>query len=188
MLLHSPEGDHLEYVVCLQFQTTNNKAEYEVLLQVLKLAKSFGANSDLIQGDSQLVISQVNGTCEAKEEQMKKYLNKVRQCIKGFTTTQFQQIPKEENAEADALAKTTSTDDIVGDQVQVQYIPSIDITKVNQIDRVANWTSPIMSYLKHGVLPEDKEEARKFRARAVRFVLMDEVLYKGVFLNPTSGV
>ena len=45
-----------------------------------------------------------------------------------------------------------------------------------------------MSYLKHGVLPEDKEEARKFRARAVRFVLMDEVLYKGVFLNPTSGV
>ena len=48
MLLHSPEGDHLEYVVCLQFQTTNNKAEYEALLQVLKLAKSFGANSDLI--------------------------------------------------------------------------------------------------------------------------------------------
>ena len=50
---------------------------------------------------------------------MKKYLNKVRQRIKGFTTTQFQQIPKKENAEANALAKTTSTDDIVGDQVQV---------------------------------------------------------------------
>ena len=61
----------------------------------------------------------MNGTCEAKEEQMKKYLNKVRQRIKGFTTTQFQQIPKEENAEANTLAKTTSTDDIVGDQVQV---------------------------------------------------------------------
>ena len=45
-----------------------------------------------------------------------------------------------------------------------------------------------MSYLKHGVLPEDKEEARKFRVKAVKFVLMDEVLYKRVFLNPTSGV
>ena len=62
-----------------------------------------------------MVIGQVNGTCEAKEERMKKYLNKVRQCIKGFTTAQFQQIPREENAEANSLAKTTSTDNIVGD-------------------------------------------------------------------------
>ena len=78
-----------------------------------------------------MVIGQVNGTCEAKEERMKKYLNKVRQCIKGFTTAQFQQIPLEENAEANSLAKTTATDNIVGDQVQVKYIPSIDIPEVN---------------------------------------------------------
>ena len=104
-----------------------------------------------------MVIGQVNGTCEAKEERMKRYLGKVKQCIKGFITTQFQQIPKEENAEADALAKTASANEIVGDQVKVQYIPSIDISEVNQIDRVTNWTSPIMSYLKDKVLPEDRE-------------------------------
>ena len=45
-----------------------------------------------------------------------------------------------------------------------------------------------MSYLKHGVLPEDKEEARKLREKAMRFILVDEVLYKRVFLNPTLGV
>ena len=69
----------MEYVVRLQFQTTNNKAEYEVLLQGLELAKSLGVDSVVIQGDSQLMIGQVNGTCEAKEEQIKRYLDKVKQ-------------------------------------------------------------------------------------------------------------
>ena len=35
-----------------------------------------------------------------------------------------------------------------------------------------------MSYLKDGLLLEDKEEARKLRVRAAKFVLMNEVLYK----------
>ena len=68
IILQSLEGDHLEYAVRLQFQTTNNETEYEALLQGLKLAKSLEADLVLVQGDSQLVIGQVNGTCEAKEE------------------------------------------------------------------------------------------------------------------------
>ena len=92
----------------------------------------------LNHGDSQLVIGQVNGTCEAKEERMKKYLGKVKQCIKSFTTTQFQQIPIKDNVEADVLDKTASADKMVSDQIKVQYIPSIDIPEVHQIDEVAN--------------------------------------------------
>ena len=68
IILQSLEGDHQEYAVRLQFQTTNNEAEYEALLQGLELAKSLEADLVLVQGDSQLVIGQVNGTCEAKEE------------------------------------------------------------------------------------------------------------------------
>ena len=112
---------------------------------------------------------------------MKKYLNKVRQCIKGFITAQFQQIPSEENVEANALAKIASIDEIARDQVKVQYIPSIDIPEVNQIDEVTSQTSPIMSYLKDGVLPKDKEDARKLKVRVARFILIDEVLYKKGF-------
>ena len=80
----------------------------------------------------------MNGTCEVKEERMRKYLDKVKQCIKGFTTAKFQQIPMEENVEADILAKTASADEMVGDQVKIQYISSIDILEVNQIDGVTN--------------------------------------------------
>ena len=76
VVLLSPEGDKLTHKVRLQYQTTNNEAEYEALIKGLELARSVEVESTLNLGDSQLFIGQVNETCEAKEEQMKKYLNK----------------------------------------------------------------------------------------------------------------
>ena len=52
------------------------------------------------------------------------------------------------------------------------------------IDGLANWTTPIMFYLKDKLLFEDREKARKLRVRAAKFVLMDEVLYKMGFSQP----
>ena len=66
VVLKSLEADTLK--VCLHYPTTNNEAEYETLLKGLELAKSLGAEPILVQGDSQLVIGQVNGMYEAKEE------------------------------------------------------------------------------------------------------------------------
>ena len=67
-MLQSPKGDKLTYKVRLQYQATHNEVEYETLLKGLELAKSIESESVLILGDSQLVMGQVNGTCEAKEE------------------------------------------------------------------------------------------------------------------------
>ena len=61
VVLKSPEADTLKRKVRLHYQTTNNEAKYETLLKGLELAKSLGAESVLVQGDSQLVIGQVNG-------------------------------------------------------------------------------------------------------------------------------
>ena len=187
IVLQSPIGDHLEYAIRLQFQMTNNEAEYKALLQGLELAKSLGAEAVLVQGDSKLIIGQVNGTCEAKEERIKRYLGKVKQSIKGFTTTQFHQIPMEENMEADVLAKVASANELVDDQIKVQYIPSVDVPKVHQIYGEASWSTPIISYLKDGLLPKDREEARKLRVRVAKFVLMDKVLQKRGFSQPYLG-
>lgn len=68
IVLQSLKGDHLQYAVHLQFQTTNNVVKYEALLQGLVLAKSLGADLVLVQENSQLVIGQVNEVYEAKEE------------------------------------------------------------------------------------------------------------------------
>ena len=68
VILKSPEGDKLKYAARLQYQTTNNKVEYEALLRGLELGKSLGAESIVVQGDSQLIMGQVDGIGEAKEE------------------------------------------------------------------------------------------------------------------------
>ena len=115
---------------------------------------------------------------------MKKYLGKIKQCIKGFTTTHFQQIPREDNIETNVQAKMASVYEIMSDQIKIQYIPSIDIPEVHQIDEVFNWTTPIIFYLKDKLLQEDKEKVRKLRVRATRFVLTENVLYKRSFSQP----
>ena len=40
---------------------------------------------------------------------------------------------------------------------------------------------PIISYLKDGILPEGKDEARKLRVRSARYVLLNDALYKRGF-------
>ena len=127
------EADKLKHKVHLHYQTTNNEAEYEALLKGLELAKSLGAESVLVQGDSQLVMGQVNGKYEAKEERMKRYLNKVRRLIKKFNEAHFVQVPKEENMEADTLAKEASVNELMDEFDEIQYMPSIDLLEVQQI-------------------------------------------------------
>ena len=155
--------------------------EYEALLKGLELAKSVEVDSILVLGDSQLVIDQVNGTCEAKEDRMKRYLKKVLRLVKKFKEADFIQIPREENVEADTLAKEASANEAMDELDEVQYMPSIDLPEMLQIESDENWMTPIVSYLKDRRLLEEKDEARKLRVKSVRYILMDEVLYKRGF-------
>ena len=184
VVLKSPEADTLKHKVRLHYQTTNNEAEYEALLKGLELAKSLRAESVLVQGDSRLVIRQVNGMYEAKEERMKKYLNKVRHLIKKFSEAHFVQIPREENMEVDTLAKEASVSELTDEFDKVQYMPSIDLPEMQQIRGEEYWMTPIVGYLKERKLPQGRDEARKLRIKSAKYILMDNVLYKRVFSQP----
>ena len=129
-------------------------------------------------------MGQVNGTCEAKEERIKKYLEKVLQLVKKFKETDFIQISKEENVEADTVAKEASVNEPIDEFDEVQYIPSIDLLEVLQVQSEGNWMTSIMSYLKDRSLLEGKDEARKLRVWLARYVLLNEVLYKRGFSQP----
>lgn len=104
VVIQSPYGDILECAICLQFPTTNNKAEYEVVFLGLDLAKAAGAFSVIIRCDSQVVIRHINGDREAKREQMKGYLSMVKGWVSWRLLAKFVQIPREENEQVNCLA------------------------------------------------------------------------------------
>ena len=115
---------------------------------------------------------------------MRKYLNRVTCFMKRFQEAYFVQIPREKNVEENTLAKEASVNEAMDKFDEIQYIPSIDILEVQQVESRGNWMTPIVSYLKDGQLLEKKDEARKLRVRLARYVLMDEVLYKRSFSQP----
>ena len=68
---------------------TNNEAEYERILTGLRLGKALGAKNLLVQNDSKLVIRQIRGEYEAKEERMQKYLRLTRHLTQDFDIVEF---------------------------------------------------------------------------------------------------
>ena len=64
---------------------------------------------------------------------------------------------------------------------EVQYIPSIDLPKVLQVQNEGNGMTPIISYLKDGNLTEGKDEARRLKFWSAGYVLLNDVLYKRGF-------
>ena len=129
-------------------------------------------------------MGQVNGTYEAKEYLTKKYLNKVIRLVKRFKEASFVQVLKEENIEADALAKEASVSELMDEFDEVQYMPSVDLLEVQQIEGEENWMTPIITYLKDGKLLEGKDETRRLRIRLARYILINEMLYERGFSQP----
>ena len=66
----------------------------------------------------------------------------------------------------------------------VQISSLIDDTSVQEISSRNYWMTPITAYLKDGVLPDDKEAARKLKVQATCFILVKDALYKRGFSRP----
>ncbi|XP_074342752.1 uncharacterized protein LOC141680421 [Apium graveolens] len=66
IVLVSPEGHHLMSVIQFKFYATNNDAEYEALINGLKIALEMGVRNLISKNDSELVVNQVNGGFQAR--------------------------------------------------------------------------------------------------------------------------
>ena len=55
---------------------------------------------------------------------------------------------------------------------------------MQEVDFKSNWTMPLISDLKNGMLPDGKDAARRLKVLASRFVLIKDVLYKRGFSRP----
>jgi len=64
------------------FKASNNETEYEALIAGIELCYTAGADSAQAFSDSQLVISQLNGADEAKDNTMAAYVRWLREVTK----------------------------------------------------------------------------------------------------------
>jgi ribonuclease HI len=109
VVLIDPHGEQVKYMVRLDFEATNNMAEYKTLIFGLIAALSLGVRELLVKGDSQLVIRQVQGKCCCNNPQLAAYLIHVRKLEKDFDVLKLQHVPREGNSAADALSARAST-------------------------------------------------------------------------------
>ena len=73
VVLTSPRGDQLHYVLQIHFAASNNVAEYEALVHGIKLAKEIGIRNIECFGDSDLVVQQCTANWDAKDANMASY-------------------------------------------------------------------------------------------------------------------
>ncbi|XP_074351496.1 uncharacterized protein LOC141690610 [Apium graveolens] len=139
-------------------------------------------------GDSRLVVAQVNGEIEAKDDTMAKYLRVVKGLLTQFDEWYAEHVPREENTTADALSQFASSKiENYTRSIYFQVLKTPTIHVINLISAVgvaSCWIDPIKTHLEIGWLPNDAQEARKLSVRALRYSLIEGLLYKRSFVIP----
>jgi ribonuclease HI len=108
LLFVSPLGKHLRYIVRLHFPASNNVAEYEALVNWLRIAIELGVQRLDARGDSQLVLDQVMKNSHYRDQRMEAYCDEVRGLKNKFYGLELNHIARRYNETADELAKIAS--------------------------------------------------------------------------------
>lgn len=108
-ILIPPNGMPLTYSLVLSFPATNNAAEYEALITGLLITRGTRARKVIVKCDSQLLVNQLNGSYEAKEESMKRYPERAKDLARKFDMVELLQIPREANHWANLLSRIATS-------------------------------------------------------------------------------
>jgi ribonuclease HI len=127
LLFISPLGKHVRYVLRLHFPASNNVAEYEALVNGLRIAIELGVRRLDARGDSQLVIDQVMKNSHCRDRKMEAYCDKVRCQEDKFYGLELNHIARQYNETTDELAKialgrTTVPPDVFSRDVHQPYV------------------------------------------------------------------
>ena len=104
LVLVFPEQITIENSLRLGFSATNNEAEYETLLEGMSMVQRMGGKAVKMFSDSRLVVGQVKGEIEARDERMQGYLSQVRHLQSRFESFSVQHVPRSGNTHVDSLA------------------------------------------------------------------------------------
>ena len=122
-----------------------------------------------------LVVGQVKGKLEARDERMQEYLGQVSRLQAGFESFSLLHVPKSGNTHANSLATLATSSALSLPRVilvEDLYKPTEvkrEIVRIHQVRVRPSWIDPIILFLKEDILPEEKSKADKVRRKAPRF-------------------
>ena len=93
VVLISPDRSRLRYAIYLHFSASNNAAEYETLINGLRIAIELGATRLYIRDDSKLVVDQVMKESSCKSPLMTAYCQEVRKLEDKFQGIELHHVP-----------------------------------------------------------------------------------------------
>ncbi len=82
---------------------THNVAEYQALIEGLKLARGCGIQHVRVYMDSEMVVDQVNGVSAVRKAHLSELHEQARGLVAQFKSFRISWVPRELNAEADRL-------------------------------------------------------------------------------------
>src|SRR4051812_42382234 len=109
VILTSPQGNKMKYVLRMKFCASNNEDEYEALIHGMRMAKIYSATRLVIYGDSNLVVQQTMNECDAHNANMIVYHALYNSLEGDFDGCELWHVRRESNEEADRLANIGST-------------------------------------------------------------------------------
>ena len=157
----------------------------------------------MVDGDSLVVISQINKEWDCSSDSMGKYCAAVRKLEDKFEGLEFHHVERDRNTAADTLSKLGSGRTQVPPGVFVQEIarPSISIDQTEECNIVDqpesdsdDWRRPIIKYIKNEEEPDDKNSTERIARQSAHYTLIGEILYRrgasGVLMKcilPSTG-
>jgi hypothetical protein len=190
-------------------------AEYEALVNGLRIVVELGVRRLDARGDSQLIIDQVMKNSHCRDRKMEAYCDEVRRLEDKFHGLELNHVARRYNETTDELAKIASgrttvpsnvfSRDIYQPSVKIDDTPEPEETSAqpeipsaaecealcvegeqNGVTPNLNWQTPYLEYLLRGELPLDKAEARRLARRAKSFVLLGDE--KELYHHSPSGI
>lgn len=99
--------------------STNNAAEYTGLIIGLEEAILLGIKTLLVEGDSMLVIKQMNGEYKVKSSNLIDLYNQANDLSKKFENIYFKHIYRENNKRADELSNLAISKDYLDENMYI---------------------------------------------------------------------
>ena len=184
----SPTGRQFPVAVKLNFECTNNMAEYEACISGMQAAIALGVKELEVFGDSALIIYQVKGEWQTKDVKLVPYQKFLGKLCEEFVNISFTHLTRDKNMFADALATLAVMVELnCGVHLQPIRIESRDeaayCTVVEEESDGLPWFYDIKRYIERREYPEGADETgkRTLRRLCMGFFISGGTLYKRSF-------